>query len=373
MTPLERVEITDEALGLKGYLVIDRLNSGLCAGGIRMTSGVSLAQLEQLAHLMTLKFSLVGVHLGGAKAGIVASPGSADDIARLLNRAAELLEPYLRSCYLAGEDLGTRAGDIGRMYQHIGFDPAQLAREKMAAIGVTLPARPAGERPDLFTEAFAGRIAGRGVAEAAIAAAELLGLKPCQLRASIQGFGSVGLASARELARLGVTIVAVADLEGTLCAPGGLDLDDLERARDQRGIIDRRRLRHAVTLLRRDDWYRTPVELLVPAAVENAITLPIVDRLKPTVRLVVEAANGPVTDDAEAALEARGIAIVPDFVASAGSAAAFGLLITGQASSPDEAVAESCRRIAAATRNVVSGATSGATARERARRLALGG
>jgi glutamate dehydrogenase (NAD(P)+) len=98
----------------------------------------------------------------------------------------------------------------------------------------------------------------------------------------------------------------------------------------------------------------------------------MVERLKPTVRLVVEAANGPVTDDAEAALEARGVAVVPDFVASAGSAAAFGLLITGQVSNPEEAVAESCRRIAAATRHVVSGAASGLTARERARRLALG-
>ena len=113
MTPLVRVEITDEPLGLKGYFVIDRLKSGLCAGGIRMTSGVSLPQLEQLAHLMTLKFSLVGVSLGGAKAGIVASPGTADDMARLLSRAAELLEPYLRSCYLAGEVLGAPATSAG--------------------------------------------------------------------------------------------------------------------------------------------------------------------------------------------------------------------------------------------------------------------
>src|SRR5256885_16938462 len=98
----------------------------------------------------------------------------------------------------------------------------------MAAIGDVQRPRTEGERPDLFSEAFAGWVAGRGVAEAAIAAAEVVGLKPCQLRASIQGFGSVGLASARELARLGVNVGAVADLEGTPCAPRGPELDGLE-------------------------------------------------------------------------------------------------------------------------------------------------
>jgi glutamate dehydrogenase (NAD(P)+) len=361
------VELTDQDLDLRAFLVVDRLGSGLCAGGLRFAPSVSAAGLELLARLMTLKFGAMGVPLGGAKAGIVGTRGADRDEA-VLRRTAELLEPFLRSWYLIGEDLGTRAADVLLVYEHIDLDPVRQVRDRMAARGVRLSV-PAGLRAaDLFNEEVAGGLAGAGVAEAAASAAEVAGLRLDRLRVAVQGFGSVGLSAARRLTELGATVVAVADRGATISAPRGLDLADLERARDRAGLIDRRRLRRPATLLAPEDWYRVPAELLVPAAVENAIGLADLPRINAAVRLVVEAANSPVTPEAEVALEQRGVAVVPDFIANAGSAAAFGILVTGGAGSLNEAVTEALRRIAAATREVLTG--TGGTARQRAVALA---
>jgi glutamate dehydrogenase/leucine dehydrogenase len=106
-----------------------------------------------------------------------------------------------------------------------------------------------------------------------------------------------------------------------------------------------------------------PADVLVPAAVEDAIGPEEARRVHAKVKLIVEAANGPVALEAETFLEGRGIAVVPDFVASAGSAAAFGLLMTGQAATPDQATAESSRRIASITRQILEGPEAGARRR----------
>ena len=364
---LARVELHDEDLALTVYLAIDRLSDGWCAGGLRFAPSVTPAQLERLARLMTLKFGALGVRIGGAKAGIVGPrQGPAGD--RMLLRAGELLEPLLRSWYMTGEDLGTRGEDITRIYAHIGLDPIAIVRQRMAAGGVTFTAPPSLRPADLFSDQFAGRVAGDGVVAAALAAAEARGLRSESLDVSLQGFGTVGLSAARGFQSRGFRLVAVADSEGCVCAPRGLDIDDLARARNPWGVIDRRRLRHTVTHLRREDWCRVPADVLVPAAVEDAIGPEEARRVHAKVKLIVEAANGPVALEAETFLEGRGIAVVPDFVASAGSAAAFGLLMTGQAATPDQAAAESSRRIASITRQVLEGPEAGA--RQRAIALA---
>jgi glutamate dehydrogenase (NAD(P)+) len=362
-------ELGDRRLGLTGYLVIDRVAGGLCAGGLRFGETVSSEGLQRLARLMTLKFGVMGMEIGGAKAGIVGRRGGVGDAA-LLRRMAELLKPYLEAGYLLAEDLGTNGADVVALYRHAGVNPAAVARARTSG-GVLPPDVLAGPPPSaVLAGEFARDLAGIGVAEAVITAADVLGLPLDGLTVAIQGFGTVGSATARRLAAVGVPIVAVADEEVTVMDPRGLEVDDVDQARDLRGRICRERLHRSVTTLSSRDWYRLPVQVLIPAAVEDAIGLRDLPRLGSRLRLVVEAANCPVTPEAEAPLERSGVAIVPDFVANAGSAVGLGLLATGQVRSPTEIAAECCRRIASATRRILGNELPGDTVRQRATALA---
>jgi glutamate dehydrogenase (NAD(P)+) len=364
--------LTDERIGLIAYLVVDRVVGGLCAGGLRFAPDVSADRLRRLARLMTLKFAVMGLPIGGAKAGIVGRRRGAPDDA-LLRRAGELLRPHLEAGYLMGEDLGTTGDDVAAVYRHAGVDPIAMVRAHLpdggAAVSIPDRLQPAG----LLADRLVGRLAGAGVAAAVVAAAAALRLPLATLTVAIQGFGTVGLGAARGLAEAGVPIVALADERATLLDPRGLRLADLEQARDALGRIDRSRLTRPVTVLSRDDWCRVPAQVLIPAAVEDAITLETLPRLSRRLRLVVEAANAPVDPEAEALLEQAGVAVVPDFVASAGAAAGLGALASGRLRSPDDMLEEACARIASATARVLGGELPGRTARERAMSLAVPG
>lgn len=363
--PFLRVTISDPAHDLTCHLVVDRLERGLCVGGVRLAPAVTPAAVQRLARLMSLKYRALGIPLGGAKVGIVQTHDG--DRRALLGRAGQLLEPYLRSCFLASDDLGTRAGDIVEIYRDLDIDPLEVATARSREAGVELL-----PPPNLFDSRFAARAAGEGLAEALQVAAESRGLRLDRLSIAIQGFGTMGRAAARSLSERGAVLVAVADVEATVVAPHGLDLDDLEQACDA-GVIRTQRLRRPVTVRPPDCWYQVPADVLVPAAVEDVITGPTVRHVNRSVKVLVEAANGPVSPDAEAALEARGVVVVPDLLANAGPAAAFGLLLTDQARGLDEALVECCRRIGEVTRLALGPRFPGFTARERALALAAAG
>jgi glutamate dehydrogenase (NAD(P)+) len=133
----------------------------------------------------------------------------------------------------------------------------------------------------------------------------------------VQGFGSMGGATARYLARAGVRVVGIADRDGLVHNPEGLDVETLLLTRDGYGVMDRSRLREGDVELPREDWLSLDADVLVPAAMSYVITPDIVDRI--SARIVVEAANVATLLDAEEALRARGVVVVPDFVANCGT------------------------------------------------------
>jgi glutamate dehydrogenase (NAD(P)+) len=124
----------------------------------------------------------------------------------------------------------------------------------------------------------------------------------------------MGGATARYLARAGVPVVAVCDSDGVVYNEAGLDVEALLLTRDGYGRVDRSALRPADRELPGDSWLAVDAEILVPAAMSYVLTPSTVDQVR--ARLVVEAANGPTTAEAEAALTARGIPVLPDFVAN---------------------------------------------------------
>ncbi len=311
---------TDEVTGSEGYLVVDRLVRGLASGGLRMRAGCCLEEVRALAEAMTRKEALNYtpgaryIPLGGAKGGIDCDPMS-DDAQGVLTRYVLAMGPYLERVWATGEDLGLTQAMIDRAVTDAGLDSSiqaiypylddpERARERLAA----------GFAVSVDGIGLDTLVGGYGVASAALVALDRLARPRSGTRAFVQGFGSMGGATARYLADAGVTVVGVSDVDGVIANPDGLDVERLLSHRGHLGGIDRSALDTTDTQLPRDAWLDVDAELLVPAAVSFALDAGDAERVR--AGLVVEAANLPVTPPAEASLSARGVTIVPDVVAN---------------------------------------------------------
>jgi len=310
---------TDEVTGKRGYLVIDRLVRGAASGGLRMREGCTLDEVRDLARGMTLKEAVVYspgdayVPFGGGKGGIDCAPH--DPGARgVMARYVAAMKPLLQSYWSAGEDLGVRQDVLEEVAAEAGLRSTIDAALRLVPDPVTALGRVrAGFAVYVDGVCLADLVGGYGVAEVTLAAAERAGLLG-GARAVVQGFGSMGGATARYLARAGVPVVAICDAVGVVWHPGGLDVEALLRTRDEYGRVDRRALRSGDKELPGEDWLAIDAEILVPAALSYVLTEANVDAVN--ARLVVEAANVPTTAAAEAALAARGVPVIPDFVAN---------------------------------------------------------
>ncbi|MFJ8967097.1 Glu/Leu/Phe/Val dehydrogenase dimerization domain-containing protein [Lentzea sp. NPDC102401] len=303
----------DPATGARGYLVIDRLVRGVSSGGLRMRAGCTLDEVRGLAEGMTAKEALNYdpgaryVPLGGAKGGIDFDPYD-PRAQEVLTAYLYAMSPYIERFWTMGEDLGLRQQAIDAAIEKIGLqssiqavypllDDEQKARERLAdAFAVTVDGVSLDEL-----------VGGYGVAEAALAGIEHLHLR--NPTAFVQGFGSMGGATARYLAQAGVKIVGLADVHGVIANPDGLDVETLLLSRDSHGAIDRSRLRPEDRQLDRDSWLDVEADVLVPAATSYAIDRDNAHQVN--AKLIVEAANMPITADAE--IDAL---VIPDVVAN---------------------------------------------------------
>jgi glutamate dehydrogenase len=152
-----------------------------------------------------------------------------------------------------------------------------------------------------------------------------LGIAPDQTTASVQGFGNVAQHAIRLYQQLGGRVIAVsswdyADRAARLFRKEpNVDVDELVGITDRFGGVDKERARAlGYEILPGDAWLEQPVDILIPAALENQITEDTVARIHPRVRIVAEGANGPTTPEADATLQARRVFIIPDFLANAG-------------------------------------------------------
>ena len=314
---------TDSVTGRNGYLVIDRLIRGVSSGGLRMRPGCSLAEVRGLAAGMTRKEALHYdpgaryIPLGGAKGGIDCDPRSAEAPGVLL-RYLQAMRPYIADMWTMGEDLGLTQDQVDAAAAEAGLvstvqavypllDDETAARTRLGDAfavvvdGVGLPE-------------LAG---GCGVAESVLTVLDRDGVPHAGTRVSVQGFGTMGAATARFLDRAGLVVVAVADIKGTVANPAGLDVEALIAGRDAHGAIDRAALRPEDAELPGDAWLEAEAEVLVPAAVSYCIDTG--NQAAVRARYIVEAANMPVLPEAEALLAARGVVTLPDVVVNSGT------------------------------------------------------
>jgi glutamate dehydrogenase (NAD(P)+) len=320
-TPYQQITWSDPVTGCNGYLVIDRLVRGVAGGGLRMRPGCTLGEVTDLARAMSIKEVIAyqpGAHyvpFGGAKGGIDFDPNH-PDASGVLKRYMDAMLPIIRHRWATGEDLGVRQDDMDVIAAELGLSSTCECALRLV---------PDGPGPALarLQTAFAvyergislgDLVGGYGVAQSGLAALRLLGRGGEAATAVVQGFGSMGGASARYLNDAGVNVIAIADRDGLIHNPGGLDVELLLRTRSRTGGIDRTLLRAEDQLLPGDRWSSIECDLVVPAATSYAIDIDRADGIRAAV--VVEAANVASSDQAQRLLQRRGVPVVPDFIAN---------------------------------------------------------
>ncbi|MFF3638558.1 Glu/Leu/Phe/Val dehydrogenase dimerization domain-containing protein [Streptomyces sp. NPDC002250] len=364
--PLMSLVWTDHVTGRRGFLVVDRLVRGVASGGLRMRAGCTLEEVTGLARGMTMKEALHYdpaaryVPLGGAKGGIDCDPRDPAAYG-LLVRYLRAMRPYIESCWTTGEDLGLSQDLVDRAAAEAGLVST------VQAVFPLLDDEPAARAR--LADAFAVRVdgigldelaGGCGVAESVLAALDRDSVPYRGTRVAVQGLGTMGGATARFLARAGLTVVAVADVKGTVANPDGLDVEALIAARDAYGTLDRSALRPADRELPGDAWLAADAEVLVPAAVSYAVDAAGQERI--TARWVAEAANMPVLPEAERLLAARGVTVLPDVVVNSATNAWWWWTLFGDVGpNADEAFAHIRRSMRALTGTVLDRARADGT------------
>ena len=301
------VEVNSLKPKFKGFLIIDNLALGVGKGGIRMAADLTLLELFRLARTMTWKNSLFELPFGGAKAGILVDPRkiSLKEKKGIIRAFARSLAPFVPKYYIAGPDIGTGEKEMQWFAEALGNWKAAT-----------------GKPADFCQKIFGAKICGLphefgstgfGVAQAAKVAAEFTGLDLRKARVAIAGFGNVGTFAAQHLAELGVKIVAVADVDGTVFDKEGLNVEKLLSLKGKGQSLTSY---PGAQILPLDKIYELPVDVLIPAAVSDVINQRNYQRVK--ARIIVEGANIPIPEEIEEKLWRKGILIVPDFVANGG-------------------------------------------------------
>jgi glutamate dehydrogenase (NAD(P)+) len=276
-----------------GYRVQHTLTMGPTKGGLRYAPGVSQGECAALAMWMTWKCALLRLPYGGAKGGVRCDPTalSAGELERITRRYAVELIPMI------GADR-EMAWFYDAYSQSLGYSVPEIVTGKPSVLGGTDVRQPA---------------TGLGAVYVIEALREQLDWPLPGSSAVVQGFGNVGSIVAEQLHARGVRVIAVSDHTGGLVDEQGLDIPAVARWVAEHRVLEGCPLGAAMG---RAEVLELPCDMLVPAAVERQITTENAARLE--TRLVVEAANGPTTPEADAVLADRGIQVVPDVLVNAG-------------------------------------------------------
>lgn len=292
----------------KAFRVQHNKSRGPFKGGLRYHPAMTADHAAELAQLMTWKAALADLPLGGAKGGIACDPHRLSLSEK--ERLTKLYVEFMTGIFGAEHDIP--APDVGTGPREMAWFYDAHARTHGMELGV-VTGKP------LALGGSHGRLeaTGRGVAMVTGWAAETNEIDLSGARVAVQGFGNVGSHAARFLAEAGARIVAVSDAGGGVCNDAGLDIPqliDATRVDDKiRSVVecglDARHIGNAELLA-------LDVDVLVPAALGDAIDEDNVDSVR--ARMIVEAANMPVTRAADRRLAERGIIVIPDILANAG-------------------------------------------------------
>jgi glutamate dehydrogenase (NAD(P)+) len=287
-----------------GYRVQYNITLGPAKGGIRYHPGVTLDEVTALAAWMTWKCAVAHIPFGGGKGGVICDPTkmSKREIEALTRRyIAEIVDAIGPEKDVPAPDVNTNeqimAWVMDTYSMHVGHTTTSVVTGKPVELGGSLGRREATGRGLMIATRESARHMGFAIKGATIA---------------IQGFGNVGSVSADLLVKeAGAIIVGVVDWKGGVFNAKGLDVPTLIEYVQQHKTVAGFPGAESLTS---ENLFKLDVDVLIPAALENQITMNNAPAIR--AKVIVEGANGPTTPDANRHLHDRGVFIVPDILAN---------------------------------------------------------
>lgn len=281
------------------YLVFANTVRGPAKGGIRFSPHVTFEETRDLAERMVYKCALTGIPFGGGKSGIAMDPKALSRFEKMavIKEFVHMINLELRAgTYIPAPDLGTTPYDMAVIYGET--HNLECVTGKPPSVG-GLPGR--------------REATGRGVCHTTCRALDrLFGEKPDGKRVAVQGFGNVGSWTCLFLAERGAKIVATSDVTSGIYQDDGIDVHALMQHTAEGEPVQS----FAGDAISNEDLLKLHVDVLIPAAIENVLHAGNAPHI--AARMVVEAANGPTTPEADAIFRERDITAVPDILANSG-------------------------------------------------------
>ena len=288
-----------------GYRVLYNTSRGPAKGGIRFDMNVTQDEVKALAAWMTWKCAVVNLPFGGAKGGVICDPlkMSVGELERLTRRyTAGIIATLGPDSDVPAPDVNTNervmAWVMDTYSMHVRHTVTAVVTGKPVEMGGSLGRREATGRGCMFVTREALRHLGMPIAGATVA---------------VQGFGNVGSVAADLLSKQGCKIVAIGDRTGGYHNAAGVDVAAAIEHVKKHKSLEGFRGGDAIT---NDELLTLPVDVLLPAALENVITSKNADRIR--AKVICEGANGPTTAGADSILDEKGVFVIPDILANAG-------------------------------------------------------
>lgn len=291
----------------EGFRIQHSTLRGPAKGGVRYHQNVNVDEVRALSAWMTFKCAVAAIPYGGGKGGIVCRPRemSKGELERLtrtyIDKIAAIISP---NTDIPAPDVGTNAQTMDWMVDEY----SKLKGESVYGI-VT------GKSIEIGGSKGRNEATGRGVCFVTLEMMKKYNMKPEDCKIVIQGMGNVGSISAKLLAEEGAKIIAVSDVSCAIYNENGLDISGIYKYLDSgKNLLDGytgdcKRITNAELL-------ELPCDILIPAALENQITAENADRIK--AKIVIEAANGPTSVEADEILNKKGVKVLPDILSNSG-------------------------------------------------------
>lgn len=301
----------------KGYRIRHNDARGPAKGGIRFHPHETADTVRALSMWMTWKCAVVDIPLGGGKGGVVCDPRNLS-----ITEQERLCRGYIRGLFAqVGPNIDVPAPDVMTNAQHMLW----MLDEYETMVGGRFPGVITGKPVGMGGSLGRTAATGYGVIYVLHSMLDKIKIKPENTTASIQGFGNVAEYAARKYTQLGGKVMAVSSWchdsgkAYTFKKEGGCNVEELVHIKDAFGGINKNKaLALGYEVLDGGAWLGQDVDILIPAALENQITPAVFPQISKKVKIICEAANGPVTPDCDPLIEDRGIVCLPDFLANAG-------------------------------------------------------
>ncbi|WP_281280615.1 Glu/Leu/Phe/Val family dehydrogenase [Salibacterium salarium] len=278
---------------------------GPTKGGIRFHPDVNVDEVKALSIWMSLKSAILDLPLGGGKGGVIVDPDelSERELETLSRSYIEMITPII------GPQKDIPAPDVNTSPEVMGW----MIDEYDKLRGYNIPGMLTGK--PIIIGGSEGRLSatGRGVVFTIREAAKVLDIDLNESTAALQGFGNVGSMTAKFLYELGVKIVGITDASGGIYCEDGFHIPKLLSFVREGGVLSEYQEAESLS---NEDLFGLPVDIFIPAAVENQIT----ENTAPAIqaKIVAEAANGPTTPEGDKILEEKGTFVIPDILCNAG-------------------------------------------------------